>query len=179
MTDQIKTVLSGAVSKVFLNTGLRRMPSSANATIPWQHLLPTELASAIDNGMTLIEFCNHTSYGTRLVEVEFLTSDVMKAYIPYAKLAPFSPRAIHSKWEGVNYKDIKGDKARGVAFETIWNLASHPCMHPDEQALNCTPVRFDLTTALFTLRNVALVPKKPHIDEFFFLKVQKTPWELV
>ena len=96
MTDQIKTVLSGAVSKVFLNTDC-----GGCLLVQMQQFLGSTycrlLASAIN--MTLIEFCNHTSYGTRLVEVEFLTSDVMKAYT-ICKIKIVFSRAIHSKWEG-------------------------------------------------------------------------------
>lgn len=152
------------IQSVLLHHGLRKGPMDSTARLPFQQNITEDILHAIDNGMSIVQLCNECELGTKYVPVDILEDECLDSRISYTRLSNVTPRAVNAKWERTAFKNIQADKARGVTWEVLWKLGCNPTMHDKGSDV----ARFDLATMLLTLRNVAMLPLKPNMNNFLF-----------
>ena len=152
------------IQSCLLHHGLRKGPINSTARLPFQQSIPEDIMQAIDDGMNIVQLCNDYELGTKYVPADILEDDCLDSRISYTKLSNVTPRAVNAKWERTAFKNIQADKARGVTWEVLWKLGCNPTMHDKGADI----ARFDLATMLLTLRNVAILPLKPDMNNFMF-----------
>ena len=130
-----------------IHEGLRLMPTSSNAQLPYQHTLNDTLKSSIDSGdMHLIDYCN--SYeNCKNVPWDYIDRRILKdCNLPSCALHPLDVRKFNARINNDIVYNMRGDEARYINWFDLWNAVS-PWDNQEKQH-----VRFSLPTAIMVLR---------------------------
>lgn len=146
------------------NGSFRLSLSSAAYRHPYEADLPDGLKSQILAGdVGFLELCNNdTAAGTRYMPIDILDPDAcdcMNLRVPYHAFTPIAMRSLYAYHSGETMSRVRGDNARGIGWNVLWDVLSAPRVHSREGE-----ARFDLTTAALVAKNVSVRPRKPSTD---------------
>jgi hypothetical protein len=171
--------LQNAFRRVLESYGLRKGPSVQDSYLPYQDLLSVELKEGIENGtIGLVSMANEWDVCTKYVSgVLFSKQNLESARVPMQRLLPFSTKMIHVGRTNMKMKSAVGDHARGILFNDLWECVSptmvapfqgEPPTNASDPRVPANVKRFDLITALMTLRTCAFSPITPVLDDAFY-----------
>ena len=172
LEKKLKTVISGAISTHGLRNSLSHGPTSG-VFVPYvDHLEASApgLHELLKNGeVDLVDLANG-EMGSRLIPM-YLVQELFdenndgNLHVPYNRMLPYSAKSLNASFWGVKADKIKGDRARGMPLGDFWKALCPPY---GASGVAGETARFNLTTAILTLRKAGSAPFVQHLDDTFY-----------
>jgi hypothetical protein len=189
LEKKLKTSMASAIKVHGLRKSLSDGPHSgvysgvcSGVFVPYQDhldLLAPGLAEEIKQGrvdlVDLANGLNGANLGTRHLPgylVEDLLADVNDGnlQVPYNRMLPYSAKCLNASFWGVNPSKITGDRARGMPVGDFWKALCPPYGTHDAPHDAPHGARFNLATAILTMRKAGSAPFVQNLDDTFYFE---------
>jgi len=186
MGERLEKKLHFSIANAVGNHGLRKSLCNAGHDIfvPYRDELeavaPGLAQRIIDGDADLFDPANGDELGTRAIPA-YLVDDMLDAdnatsgnmLLPYNRMLPYSAKVLNAAFWGVNPSKVSGDYARGIHMATFWRAVCPPFgVHSNDSDTGCQDrpenARFNLVSALLTMRKCASAPSVQSLDDTFY-----------
>jgi hypothetical protein len=178
LQNKLKTSMSSAILMHGLRNSLSDGPSSG-VFVPYLNCLeevaPGLALKIISGDMDLLDLANSDILGTRhlpgyLVQDLLIPGNDGNLQVAYNRMLPYSAKCLNASFWGVNASKISGDRARGMPVGDFWKALCppHGADTEDMADMAASPARFNLATAILTLRKAGSAPYVQSLDDTFY-----------
>jgi hypothetical protein len=178
LQNKLKTSMSSAILMHGLRNSLSDGPSSG-VFVPYLNCLeevaPGLALKIISGDMDLLDLANSDIIGTRhlpgyLVQDLLIPGNDGNLQVAYNRMLPYSAKCLNASFWGVNASKISGDRARGMPVGDFWKALCppHGADTEDMADMAASPARFNLATAILTLRKAGSAPYVQSLDDTFY-----------